>query len=101
MASLKLLLLYNCFVWQQHEASGVHYSKVRGTRLPVYIGLNIHAWTRKRKVIDTMFDLGLSVSYDRVLEISGVIGDRVCEQYHCDAVVCPPNLMFVYNSSSR
>ena len=44
-------------------------------------------------MIDTMFDLGLSVSYDRVLEISAAMGNRVCEQYHGDAVVCTPNLL--------
>jgi len=71
----------------------VHHNKVRETPLPVYVGLNIHARTRKREVIDIMFDLGLSVSYDRVLEISTAMGNRVCEQYHSDAVVCPPNLL--------
>ena len=40
-----------------------------------------------------MFDLGLSVSYDRVLEISTAMGNRVCEQYHRDAVIRPPNLL--------
>ena len=62
--SVSQLLQYNCFVRQQHEASGVHHNKVRETPIPVYIGLNIHARTRKREVIDTMFDLGLSVSYN-------------------------------------
>ena len=91
--SVAQLLQYNCFVRQRHEAAGVHHNKARETPLPVYIGLNIHARTRKREVIDTMFDLGLSVSYDRVLEISTAMGNRVCEQYHRDAVVCPPNLL--------
>ena len=90
--SVAQLLQYHCFVRQRHEASGVHHNKARETPLPVYIGLYIHARTRKREVIDTMFDLGLSVSYDRVLEISAAMGNRVCEQYHSDAVVCPPNL---------
>ncbi len=71
----------------------MHHNKVRETPLPVYVGLNIHARTRKREVIDIMFDLGLSVSCDRVLEISTAMGNRVCEQYHSDAVVCPPNLL--------
>ena len=91
--SVAQLLQYNSFVRQRHEAAGVHHNKARETPLPIYIGLNIHARTRKREVIDTMFDLGLSISYDRVLEISTAMGNCVCEQYHCDAVVCPPNLL--------
>lgn len=39
-----------------------------------------------------MCDLGLSISYDRVVEISTAMGNCVCEQYHRDAAVCPPNL---------
>ncbi len=52
----------------------------------------MHARTRKRDLIDTLFDLGLSVSYDRVMEISMAINNRVCEQYKQDGDVCPPNL---------
>ena len=85
--SVAQLLQYNCFVRQRPEAAGVHHNKARETPLPVYIGLNIHARTRKREVIDTLFDLCLSVSYDRVLEISTSMGNRVCEQYHRDAVM--------------
>lgn len=90
--SVAQLLQYNSFVRQRPEITGVHHNKARETPLPVYIGLTIHARTRKRDVIDTMFDLGLSISYDRVLDISTAMGNRVCEQYHRDAAVCPPNL---------
>lgn len=56
------------------------------------MGLTVHARTRKRDLIDTLFDLGLSISYDRVLEISTTMNNHVCEQYNRDGVVCPPNL---------
>lgn len=52
----------------------------------------MHARSRKRDLIDTLFDLGLSISYDRVMEISTAMNNRICEQYHSDHVVCPPNL---------
>lgn len=45
-----------------------------------------------REVVETLFDLGLSISYDGVMEISTSIGNCVCEQYHRDQVVCPPNV---------
>jgi len=35
---------------------------------------------------------GISVSYDRVLEISAQLGEAVVEQYVEDGVVCPPVL---------
>ena len=51
------------------EAPGLtHHSKDNETPLPLYLGLMIHAKTRRRDLIDTLFELGLSVSYDRVLQ---------------------------------
>ena len=38
--------------------------------VPLYIGLKIHAETRSRTLIDTLFQMGLSISYDRVMSIS-------------------------------
>ncbi len=86
------LLQYNSFVQQRAKSAGAHHIKVRETPLPIYVGLTIHARTRKCDLVDTMFTLGLSISYDRVMEISTELGNRVCEQYHQDQVVCPPNL---------
>ena len=39
-----------------------------------------------------MHDLGLSVSYDRVLAVSTDLGNAVWRRYQEDRVVCPPNL---------
>lgn len=90
--SVAQMLQYNSFVRQRPETTSAHHNKARETPLPIYIGLTIHAWTRKRDLVDTMFDLGMSISYDRVLEISTSMGNRVCDQYHRDGAVCPPNL---------
>lgn len=92
--SIAQLLQFNSFVRHQPgiTQSSVHHNKARETPLPVYVGLTIHARTRKRDLIDTMFNLGLSVSYDRVLEMSTAMGTSVCEQYHRDNAVCPLNL---------
>ena len=69
-----------------------HHSKARETPVPVYLGLYLHSKTRKRELIDNMFNLGLSISYDRVLALSTSLGNAVCELYTQDGVVCPPNL---------
>ena len=52
----------------------------------------IHTKTRKRELVDQLFDLGLSVSYDRVLEISTELGNKVCHYYQTQKAVCPPQL---------
>ena len=52
----------------------------------------IHTKTRKRSVLDALFNLGLCISYDRVLDISTALGNTVCHNYEMQAAVCPPNL---------
>ncbi len=37
----------------------------------------IHAKTRKKNLVDELFDLGLCISYDRVLSLSAEMGNRV------------------------
>lgn len=90
--SMAQLMQFNSYSRRRSETSGVRHSKTRETPLPMYVGLTIHAKTRKRELVETLFDLGLSVSYDRVMAISTAVGNSVCEQYHRDQIVCPPNL---------
>lgn len=52
----------------------------------------IHAKTRKRELIDTLFNLGMCVSYDRLMSISTDLANTVCAWYHEKQVVCPPQL---------
>ena len=52
----------------------------------------VHAETRKRGLVDKLYDLGLSISYNRVLEISTAMGNRVCAQFEEENAVCPINL---------
>ncbi|CAG2200415.1 unnamed protein product [Mytilus edulis] len=42
-----------------------------------YLGIMIHCKTRKRDLVDTFCKLGLSVSYNRVLEISTSMANEV------------------------
>ena len=90
--SVAQLLQYNSCIRRRAGSSGICHVKARETPVPIYVGLTVHARSRKRDLIDTLFDLGLSISYDRVMEISTAMNNRICEQYHSDHVVCPPNL---------
>ena len=59
------------------------------TATPIYVGLLLHGETRKRSLVDKFHDLGLSVSYDRVLSISADLGNDISEHYKSEGVVCP------------
>lgn len=60
--------------------------------LPLYVGLILHSSTRQKKVIKKFHKLGLSVSYDRVLQVLNKTANAVCKQYRAENIVCPPNL---------
>lgn len=43
-------------------------------------------------LVDKLYRLGLSVSYDRVMQISADLGNSVCDQFEKEGVVCPSML---------
>ena len=43
-------------------------------------------------MVDTLFHLGLCISYNRVLQIQSDIANGVCQRYEMEKVVCPPNM---------
>ena len=67
-------------------------SKCRATPLPIYIGISVHAKTRSRELVEALHNLGISISYDRVLAISTDLGNEVCRRYTEESAVCPSNL---------
>ena len=70
----------------------VRHSVAQETPLPTYIGMMLHAHTRKKELVDRLSHLGLSISYDRVLQLSAQMGNNVCQQFHREQVVCPPKM---------
>ncbi|KAK0055622.1 hypothetical protein Bpfe_014897 [Biomphalaria pfeifferi] len=68
------------------------HSKNREPPVPVYVGLTIHAQTRKKELVERMHSLGLSISYKRVLEMSSELAAKACRQFQHDKVVCPMKL---------
>jgi len=75
---------------QEHPA--VRHATSQETPLPMYIGLMLHTETRKRELVDKLFSCGLSISYDRVLRLSAEMGNRACQMFQTEQVVCPPTL---------
>ena len=74
------------------EAISVRHNSAQETPLPIYVGLMLHGHTRKKELVDRLYHVGLSVSYNHILCLSAHMGNQVCEQFHTDHVVCPPRL---------
>jgi len=96
------LIVFNSVKHQRHRdvneplvssaSIGSRHSRCRETPLPLYLGLLIHATTRKKSLVDRFADLGLSVSYDRVLSVSSEIASAACSVYHAKEAVVPSTL---------
>ena len=75
------------------EATGsTHHIRSRECPLPIYTALKIHGATRARSLIDTFYNLGMCISYDRFLSVSTEITTSVIERYEREGVVCPSKL---------
>ena len=92
--TISQLLMHNSLLRHRKDrvSSTVKHSQERETPLPTYLGVMLHTKTRKRELVDTMYQLGLSISYSRVLDISSELGNKICHHYHALNVVCPPEL---------
>ena len=60
--------------------------------LPLYIGLSVHTQTRSKKLIMELHALGLSISYDRILQLENQLATAVCQDIEKKGVVCPAQL---------
>ena len=81
------LLLYKCFAKYKEGAQSHRHSKDCETPFAVYVGLSVFGKTRKRHLINMLHQYGLSISYDRVLEIFALLGEAVLDRYVEDGVV--------------
>ena len=70
----------------------IAYKKTMEMPLPLYIGIWLHSQTRSKKLIKHLNEMGISVSYDRVIKTERTMADRVIHQSQTDQVVCPENL---------
>ena len=91
--SIAQLMRFNSVkVKRKNHTKSVHHLVDRETPLPLYIGLLLHSNTRSKKLIDNLCELGLSVSYDRVQQLSQTITTSLCDTYGNMGFVCPPSL---------
>ena len=76
----------------QNIVKRTYFCKARESPLGVYLGMMVHAKTRKKGIVDKLYDLGISIPYSRVMELSTCLGNKVLQHYQHNNVVCPPSL---------
>lgn len=80
--TISQLLQYNTYIHRRDgDIKRERRNKSRETPLPIYVGLTVHAKTRSRELVEILHDLGMCISYDRVLAISTHLGNEVCRHY--------------------
>ena len=77
---------------QSSNASTLYQMKERETPFPLYIGLKLHASDRQKGTINTFHSFGMSVSYDRVMDVRRGLALAVSRQFAKDGVVVPSNI---------
>ena len=94
--TISQLITFNCVKHErtvkENSSTNTRRNQTQETPLPLYISLLLHATTRKRSLIDELFNLGVCVSYDRILTLTTTMGNDLCDQYNSDQVVCPLKL---------
>ena len=73
------LLAFNSVKYEKKDTHSVRHHRTKETPLPVYIGMKVHSEIRKRELVDRLNNLGLSISYDRLLRISASTANNLCE----------------------
>lgn len=81
MLTVSQLVRHNLIIRRRVGSSSQYHSVEREPPLPIYLGLLIHARTRKRGLVDKLCELGLSISYNSGLSISNELGNSVCSRY--------------------
>ena len=92
--TISQLMVFNSVKQAQNVDSSnpARHSRSQETPLPLFLSFKIHAVTRSRGLVDTMFNLGGCVSYDRLLRLTSYIANGVCQRFRVEDVVCPPKL---------
>ena len=93
LAQLIVFNSYTCMHVGRREATKSRHTKHGETPLPLFVGVLVHSRTKSKDLVYTLFRLGLFVSYDRVLAVSGDLGNSALSQHFENlGTVCPSKL---------
>ncbi|KAF5283005.1 hypothetical protein FQA39_LY04876 [Lamprigera yunnana] len=85
-------LIYSNSTNQSSQAITLYQRKNREAPFPLYLGLKLHSNDRKKENIQTLHALGISVSYDRIMEVKKQFTQAVCKRWQQDGVIVPTNI---------
>lgn len=77
---------------QSTHALTLYQRKERETPFPLYVGLKLLGNDRNKGLIKTFHELGMSVSYDRVMDVRRSLACAMSRQFAEDGVVVPSNM---------
>ena len=92
LLSICQLIIFNSLSRSGKRTSTTWHNKACEPPLPVYLGNLMHTKIRKQALVESLYELGLSVSFDRVLDISIDVDTKICKFYDRLKTVCPPQL---------
>ena len=91
--TISQLLTYNTVKYaSSSDSTAIRHSKERETQFTLYHGIKLHGDARLKHQIQNAHRLGLSVSYDRVMEVKLQVANAVCKRHAEDRVILPTNL---------
>ena len=72
--SISQLLMFNSVKYGRsvNSSCGRH-SRDRETPLTLYVAMKVHAANRSRTLVDALFNLGMCISYDRLLQLTSAM----------------------------
>ena len=74
---------------KKRVSTSLRHTAMRKPPLSIYVGFNIHSMTRSKTLITKLYQLGLSVSYDRVMEIEDWLATAVSQRFQEDGCITP------------
>ena len=89
--SISQLLIYNSSIYSR-KGNTLRHSKQMEPPLPIYIAMKTHALTRSRELVTTMHELGLCISYHRLMKLTADMANGVCNKFREEQIVCPSKL---------
>ena len=85
----QLILFHSKKRRNSSETKTVQHSHEREPPLPTSIGLNVHTQTRSKTLVNALYRLGFSISYNRVEELANGLATAVCNRFEEDSLVFP------------
>ena len=75
-----------------HTLNHRHHKTERETPVTMYVGLKLYSTAKSKTIIDHLFHLGISISYDGVLSITKSLYEVLHRNYVQHIIVLPTNL---------